>query len=426
MKKKTNKILLAADIFIVFISLMSSWMIRSRFTEFFFTLDRLYFILPYVLLARILNNVLFEEYTYQYKKVYIEDIKKIFWHNLFPSTIFLALRFFSPIHMSRMPLAMIFVEYFLTTAAMVLFRFLIIDSRKEKFVSNTNVVRKAVIISFQLGETEKNSIRKILDNYIFDIDSIITPSSIEWETDIDGIKVTGDINIIEKIFSEYNDIDRLILIGRCTREQGSYILDVAGKYSLECFSLASDGELSFPGADFFTSESLKDGFYIPESVSAYLNAKNIVFSSDKYSALDWKLPPYIKEDKNDIKCLAVISCDGEGKMTVISRDFREDKIDNSIINGAVLFVDDMYLKLGKTDMLLGQIIKAYYCYLVSGKEKMVSVFNNSVSEKIYEKYLFYKGSNKYKLNANNIKLTEKHLNPVWKKTEFTDLYVLEL
>ena len=112
---RNKKILyILIDFLLIFISITAAYLIRSRFILFFYTDLFLLYTLPYVFLFRFLNNLIFDLYSLNLYYITIRDITKIYLYNLIPSFIFIIIRFLSPIDFLRIPLSIIFAEYFFT------------------------------------------------------------------------------------------------------------------------------------------------------------------------------------------------------------------------------------------------------------------------------------------------------------------------
>lgn len=425
-KKGKNLFLIILDILIICTSLLAAWMIRSRFRAFLYTLEGLVFILPYVVLIRIISSTIFEEYSYRYNKYYIENIKSLFFHNLFPSFVFLLLRFFSPVQVTRMPLAMIFVEFFLTTSGMILARLLLAGANKGE--SKKPVCRrKTVIVAFKTEPGVRKNIESFMDNYAFDVEGIFTEDSSVWNTDIGGIKIIGAPLMLEKILDEMHEINTIILTGKIPREPALFILKLMKNKKIECYCLDTGGKLVVPDENYFAGDFPPGINYLPDKVSDFLDRKKILIHSKEMFFGVSSSSGIIREEDSCLSFFALI------KSEEAENDFIVDFVENiniadakkNIYEEPFLFLDKIMLDMKQFKKIEGFIFKAYYLFLQGKGRKFMALSMDKVVEDIYSGYKSCEFAEKYRIDSQPAiaeKITKK---AEWVKTEFTDLYIME-
>ncbi len=264
--KKNNKYsfsLILLDILIIVISLVASWMIRSRFKEFFYTIEGLLFIMPYVILTRILVTMLLEGYSYYYNTFQREMIIKIFKINIYSSLLFLFLRLFSPIQEIRMPLAIIFTEYMVTSAGMMFIRYFFY--RNIKF-SDNKIIPEMGVFSSNFGIHEKKTLQNIINNNDVKISFIYTKSVTDLDSSFLGIPVSN---------SE-RETENIIIIGNPDFEEKMIILNKSEKIGRNVYCLDKNAELRpFSISDLFLNSFIDNN--LPHDVDSYFGEEQIKF-----------------------------------------------------------------------------------------------------------------------------------------------------
>ena len=101
---KKNFLVFFMDIIVILSSLFLARTIRSGFPNFLFEYEQLFFVLPYLILFRLFINAFFEHYKLSYMNIQVNDIFKLFIHNVVPSSILLVFRFTASIQILRVPI----------------------------------------------------------------------------------------------------------------------------------------------------------------------------------------------------------------------------------------------------------------------------------------------------------------------------------
>ena len=224
--KRTRVYVLVLDCILIFLSVLSSWTIRSKLPSFFFNIERLYVIIPYVICIRIIINSFFEHYSLSFFNLNVRDIRAVFWHNILPSLIFAVIRLASPIAFIKMSFSMIFSEYVITVTGMVLIRLLISSqsSRRTK-ASSAGKTRSAVIVG-NLSTIAKEINLEILEEKCnLSIYAILTQNTIDWNTDFKGIRVFGGYDTMGSLVSESQHISVVLICGYHNNKQKIEILN---------------------------------------------------------------------------------------------------------------------------------------------------------------------------------------------------------
>lgn len=194
--KRTRSLVIFGDILLIVVSIFIAWLIRSRFSFFLYKLENFLMSLPYVLLLRILANVLFEHYSLSFRNLYLSDLTGIFRSNLIPSAVFLAIRFLSPDERLRLPISMIFTEYLMTSTGMGLIR-LVLHHAATRGGSRPFGERKALLV----GDIEEIQSRvepaALGRRYRMTIEGILTRNRMHWNTEHRGIRVLGGLETLK-------------------------------------------------------------------------------------------------------------------------------------------------------------------------------------------------------------------------------------
>ncbi len=206
MKKRKNNSpqFIIIDALVISVSLISAFIIRSRFSFFLFSDLQLTLTLPYVILLRILTNIFFEHYSKSSMNYHVSDIISLYFHHAIPSIVFLFIRFASPLLMFKMPISMIFAEYFFTVTWMVLTRLFYQSHYKKKYQSNSRRQYQSFLLLNEITEKMNNNIDNIINRYNLEIIGILAPSHLLWNTDFRGIRIMGGYDLLKDVVKCYS------------------------------------------------------------------------------------------------------------------------------------------------------------------------------------------------------------------------------
>lgn len=270
-RKQYRLIKLFVDILIILSALIISRLIRAQFPDFLFQIRKLIIIIPLVLLVRILVNTIFEHYKYIFYSMTVRDIIKIFLHNLFPSVVFIGLRFISTISELKIPVSMIISEYFLTTTGMIFFRYILVNTFLGKAEKKVIFEKKEVLLISSINSLKKNNRFLKTEN----ISAILSPHKIEWETDFNGIRVIGGYNMLENVFLTNEKLMKAVFNKSDIDSNFTKNIEILNKFDIETRILDSNGVRRVCTVDLL--DSINDGIKkTPEEVANFLKGKNIL------------------------------------------------------------------------------------------------------------------------------------------------------
>ncbi len=262
------------DMFIIALSLVSAWGIRSSFKNLLFDLDRLLFILPYFIFTRITVNLILEDYRLSFYNFESPDLSRILWHNALPTTLFLSLRYFTPFAPVRIPTSIILAEYALTFAGMVLVRLLILWRVQSRAVRFAVYRRKRVIFYGNTKELDSKSLTNLFGGDIgIEVVNIFTPDRLQWNLDYQGVRIGGGIQELKKYVASDNTVNTLVLYSLKNREEAFTLWKVCRDYSLLLY-LLENGELKPVHSKAGIFSALFPSVSIPDEIYLNLSGKS--------------------------------------------------------------------------------------------------------------------------------------------------------
>ncbi len=212
---RTGFAVLILDIIIILISLLLSWAVRSKFPYFYFKLSSIIIVFPYVALSRIIINLFFENYTLSYLNFQINDVINIFKHNIIPTVLFALIRIFSPFEVTRMPFGIILSEYMITSIGFILLRAAVYNINIERNTQKIEDNAREVILIMGVENLQDNlDVTFLSKKYNITIVGILTQSIIDIDLDYSGIRIIGEIEDLERILTQYPDLDFLVMGNR--------------------------------------------------------------------------------------------------------------------------------------------------------------------------------------------------------------------
>jgi hypothetical protein len=239
--KRTRSLVILGDILLIVVSIFIAWLIRSRFSFFQYKLENFLMSLPYVLLLRVLANILFEHYSLSFRNLYLSDLTGIFRSNLIPSIVFLAIRLLSPDERLRLPISMIFTEYLMTSTGMGLLRLVLYNAGRRRG-SPPPGERKALLV----GDMDEIQYRvdpaELGRRYRLIIESILTRDRMHWNTDHRGVRVLGGLESVETALDAVEHWAVLVCDGYLRFDERIDLLTSCAERGKPVF-LLRDGEL---------------------------------------------------------------------------------------------------------------------------------------------------------------------------------------
>ncbi|MCF7928132.1 MAG: hypothetical protein K9L68_04100 [Spirochaetales bacterium] len=204
---RQNINLLLADIPVIALSLFFAWIIRAQLHDFLYRIDLLMYMLPYVILIRLINNVLFEMYSFNLTSIRLRDIEAILFQNMVPSIILVLLRFFSPIPATRIPVIMIFSEYFITFAGMLFVRILFVHTADRRVRKKTGASLPSLSCLY-LGSVRdyiEMEAQSVFEKTNLSCKGIILDDIYDYQVDVGGnARVLGTVESTYSILFEQN------------------------------------------------------------------------------------------------------------------------------------------------------------------------------------------------------------------------------
>ena len=262
------------DMFIIALSLVSAWGIRSSFKNLLFDLNRLLFILPYFIFTRIAVNLFLEDYRLSFYNFQSPDLSRILWHNTLPTILFLAIRYFTHFAPVRIPTSIILAEYALTFAGMVLVRLLILRRVQSRAVRLAVYRRKRVIFYGNTKELDSKSLTNLFEGDTgIEVVNIFTPDRLQWNMDYQGVRIGGGIQELKKYVASDNTVNSLVLYSLKNREEAFTLWKVCRDYSLLLY-LLENGELKpvYSKAGIFSA--LFPSVSVPDEIYLNLSGKS--------------------------------------------------------------------------------------------------------------------------------------------------------
>ncbi len=283
MKKMKSKALkggwvIILDMFIIALSLVTAWGIRSSFKNLLFDLDRLLFILPYFIFTRIAVNLILEDYRLSFYNFQSPDLSRILWHNGLPTILFLTLRYITHFAPVRIPTSIILAEYALTFAGMVLVRLLILRRVQSRAVRLAAYRRKRVIFYGNTKELDSESLTTLFGgNTGIEVVNIFSTDRLQWNLDYQGVRIGGGIQELKKYIPLDNTINSLVLYSLKDREKALTLWGICRDYSISLF-LLENGDLK----PVYSKASLFSALFPPVSIPDELFSR---FSANKFAVV---------------------------------------------------------------------------------------------------------------------------------------------
>ena len=224
---KINKLLLFIDVIIICLSLISAWLIRSRFEFFYYGFQKFTILFPWVLLSRLFCHYFFGIYSFSNVSLNNRDLFRLIKYNLIPSIILLVMRLIEPIDdMLRMPFSMIAMEYIFTVIGYIFFRLFLNTLKLDKY--STEGYHRRVILWGEVRDLDvKVNMGKLLSEQNVEILGIINANPLYWNTEYRDIRIFGNEDEIVTLSAANKEISTLVFMNNfeLTKRQKKKIFD---------------------------------------------------------------------------------------------------------------------------------------------------------------------------------------------------------
>ncbi len=198
-----------------------------------------------------------------------------------PSLIFIMLRFFSPINDMKMPLSIIFSEYVITFSGMILARLFVVRINHSLLKKKGGGhIRKAVILGDTNAIGNHLEIKTFQEDHNVEVVGILSGSTLEWNTDFDGIRVFGGYQLLEELSAANESLSTVIVAGYLDREERIHLAEKCKALALELLDIRDSGVRRWGVSDLL-GDFPAGVDLIPQEVKDYLqNKKLLVFGEE--------------------------------------------------------------------------------------------------------------------------------------------------
>jgi len=273
-------VVIISDVATIILSLFIAWILRSRFPDMLFDMSRVLLFVPYVVGLRILSNGILEHYQLSYANLHFADIGRLYVHQLFPSAIFLILRFASPIPIIRMPLSMIAIEYALSASAMSLVRVLVVSAElKRARVEKTSRVLNGVLFGHVSRFRHSSILPADSNGDYWRIAGIISPDHLDAGLDHQGIRVFYGMTAVRELVERQPSVSFIGLADTLTRGECLEALETAADLALRPVVLSEHGLRAFSVEDLVAREENVGTERVPQDVGSWLSRATVIINS---------------------------------------------------------------------------------------------------------------------------------------------------
>jgi FlaA1/EpsC-like NDP-sugar epimerase len=237
-----------ADGVVVLASVSLALTIRAQFEAYLVGPLDIVVLLPWLIVLRVLTNILFEHYTLTIGNFSPRDFSALLLHNLLPTAIMTALRLLRvlrPDRLLQMPLSVIGVEYIFTCFGFMIVRLVALRLLARR--DGERIYHRPQVLLF--GE-----VREILDSHVLarlaainrvKVVGILTSNALHWDAEIHGIRVYGDETRLPVIVSLNDAISRICFVDPRSEARAEIysIIQAAQRMRMDFGIVRPDGEI---------------------------------------------------------------------------------------------------------------------------------------------------------------------------------------
>ena len=243
---RMSKWIAVADTTAIILSFTFSLAIRSQFNAYLVRPIDIIVLLPWLILLRVVTNVVFEHYTLNVSNFTPKDFSELFAHNLLPSAVMAVLRLVHGVPFLQLPFSVIAMEYIFTC-----FGFMIVRLTALRLTAHG----VAAVARYRPHVLLWGGVREILDGKFLEhiqsrdevrVVGILSPNALDWDTEAHRTRVYGDEQFLWRLLSVDETISS-ICFGNPRSEQRAElvaVVEIALKLRLSMNCVGPDGSLS--------------------------------------------------------------------------------------------------------------------------------------------------------------------------------------